>query len=60
MLVNICVFHEDISNHQRVFLKVTEGKQPKHLFGAQKNGLIETVLSSIHNMSWLRNKKNKL
>ena len=28
------------------------------LFGAQKNRHIETVLSSTHNMLWMRNKEN--
>ena len=31
----------------------------KHVLGAQKNGLIETVLLSTHNICfWLRNTKN--
>ena len=32
--------------------------QFKHVFGAQKKHLTETVLLSTHNMFWLRNKKN--
>ena len=54
---NIIGLHVDKENFRAYNCKYFLTHQLKHVLGAQKNCLIETVLLSTHNMFWLRNKK---
>ena len=53
------IFHmSSLAKFLRVIFHYFLTYQFKHVLGAQKNHLIETVLLSTDNMFWLRNKNN--